>query len=194
MSFKKYYTPIKKNALSILMIGFFILLAVSPNAKSWMLQQLLTVGLFKAEIKNKDAKNLPANISFSFTDSEGVEANTAGLKGKVVLINFWASWCPPCRAEMPSLDALYQKFKNDNRIVFLIINEDEDRSKAIQYFEKNNFALPIFYTPGTVPNEIFSGTLPTTIIINKEGTIVYKHEGMADYNSAAFTNDLKDLL
>lgn len=194
MTFKTIYTALKKNAINILLAGFVLIIVFNPDAKSWLLQQLVSVGLFKVEIKKDGVNNLPENASFSFTNPEGKTATTAGLKGKVVFINFWASWCPPCRAEMPFLDELYQKLKDDDRFVFLFINEDEDKVKAIKYLEKNHFTIPLYNRSGNVPHEIFSGSLPTTIVINKEGKIVLKHEGMADYNTADFMRQLKDLL
>ncbi len=194
MSFKTFYSAVKKRGLSILLISFLIIIVFVPDAKSLLLQQLVSVGLFKAEIKKNGVNNLPQTASFSFTNSAGITVTTAGLKGKVVFINFWASWCPPCRAEMPSLDELYKKLQNDDRFVFLFINEDEDKSKAIKYLEKNHFTIPLYSRLGDVPNEIFSGTLPTTVVIDKDGKVVLKHEGLAGYNTDAFIRQLKDLL
>ncbi len=113
------------NVLSVALLIFFVF---STDAKSWVLKQLIGVGLFKAEIK-KDAQGgypLQNDLSFSFRDGHGKEMTTADLKGKTVFLNFWATWCPPCRAEMPSLNELYNKLKDDDRIVFLFISEDED--------------------------------------------------------------------
>jgi thiol-disulfide isomerase/thioredoxin len=133
------------------------------------------------------------NTDFSFTNSAGITATTASLKGKVVFINFWASWCPPCRAEMPSLNNLYKKLQDDDRFVFLFMNEDEDKAKATGYLNKEKFAIPLYNRSGNVPNEIFSGTLPTTIVLNKDGKIVLKHEGMAGYDTEEFIRQLKEL-
>lgn len=195
MQLNKFYTSLKKNAVTMLLGAFVLVLIISPDAKSWMLQQLVTVGLFKAEIKKEAVNdNSSVNTEFAFTNSTGITATTASLKGKVVFVNFWASWCPPCRAEMPSLNNLYKKLKDDNRFVFLFMNEDEDKKKAIQYLDKNNFIIPLYERSGNVSNEIFSGTLPTTIVLNKQGKIVLKHEGMAGYNTDEFIKQLKDLL
>ena len=195
MQLNKFYISLKKNAVTMLLGAFVLVLIISPDAKSWMLQQLVTVGLFKAEIKKEAVNdNSSVNTEFAFTNSTGITATTASLKGKVVFVNFWASWCPPCRAEMPSLNNLYKKLKDDDRFVFLFMNEDEDKKKAIQYLDKNNFIIPLYERSGNVPNEIFSGTLPTTIVLNKQGKIVLKHEGMAGYNTDEFIKQLKDLL
>lgn len=182
-----------KRILNILVIAFLIFIIITPNGKAWLLQQFVSIGLFKADIKKDAVQELPLNSSFSFTDSKGNVNNTSDFKGKVVFINFWASWCPPCRAEMPSLNELYNKLKNDTNFVFLFINEDDDKARGVSYIENNHFSLPIFYTSGNVPEEIFKGTLPTTIVINKEGKIVLQHEGLAGYGSDSFIRQLKEL-
>ena len=176
------------------MMSFLVVVMVSPSAKSWLLRQLVSTGLFKANIKKEGISNISSKTDFSFTNVQGVEASTVSLKGKVVFINFWASWCPPCRAEMPSLNELYNRLKDDDRFVFLFINEDDDKIKAKQYLEKNQFNLPLFSRSGNVPPEIFSGTLPTTIVLDTEGKIVLQHTGMAAYNSDDFIKQMKDLL
>lgn len=194
MNIKAFFTIVKKRGITVLLLGFLLLMIFSPGAKAWLLQQLVSVGLFKAEIIKEGVKNVPENVVFSFTYPDGRMGTTAGLMGKVVFINFWASWCPPCLAEMPSMYELYTKLKDDDRFVFLFMNEDEDKSKAVQYLEENHFTMPLYNHTGNIPNEIFNGTLPTTIIINKEGKLVLKHEGMAGYNTDAFMKQLKELL
>lgn len=137
---------------------------------------------------------MPENITLLYTTPDGNTANISDLRGKVVFINFWASWCPPCRAEMPSIIALYQKLQKDERFVFLLMNEDNDRQKAMDYLRKNHFDLPIYKRAEAIPNAIFSGTLPTTVVINKEGKIVLKKEGMGGYDADSFIKQLNDLL
>lgn len=183
-------------AINVLLVGLLLLFLFSSNAKLWLFQQLISVGLFNAELKteSKTGNGTHQSISFSFKDTSGAIKTVDELKGKVVLINFWASWCPPCRAEMPSLNALYNKLKNDDRFVFLFISEDEDLTKAKKFLGEKNYSLPLVTSAGTVSTEIFTGTLPTTIVLNKEGIIVMKHEGMAGYNTTAFIDQLKSLL
>ena len=180
---------------NILFYGLLVFFIFNTNAKSWVLQQLVAVGLFKADIKKEGVQKSTGavNTDFSFTDINGKVTSTANLKGKVIFINFWASWCPPCRAEMPSIDELYKKLKNDDRYVFIFINEDEDKTKAIKFIEDNHFTIPLHSSTGVVPNEIYSGSLPTTIVINKSGKIVLNHERMAGYNTDEFTQQLQAL-
>lgn len=184
-----------KIAANVLFYSLLLVLVFNSDAKSWMLKQLLSTGLFKAEIKKGEATTVSAHTpSFFYTDATGTQWSTADLKGKVVFINFWATWCPPCRAEMPSLNALYQKFKDDDRFVFLFVNEDEDVAKAKAYLQKEDFAFPFVASTGDVPVAVFSGTLPTTVVLDKEGRVVLKHEGMARYNTGEFIEQLKSLL
>lgn len=195
MNLKKLLNALKKRWAIVLFYGLLAVLIFSPDAKSWLLQQVVSTGLLKAEIKKEELnKSLQQAASFSFNDLNGKTVDIADLKGKVVFINFWALWYPPCRAEMPSLEKLYQKLKDDDRFVFLFMNEDEDKNKAIQYLEKNHFTIPLHYASENVPNEIFSGSLPTTVVLNKEGKIVLKHQGMAGYDSEKFIRQLKELL
>lgn len=193
VTFKGILTKIKKNWGSLIFYAILLILLFSPSAKAWVLQRVISTGFFNAEIKNEKIINQPSAPEFSFVDSNGTTISSSSLKGKVVFINFWASWCPPCRAEMPSLNKLYSKLKNDNRLVFLFVNEDDDKSKAIQYIQKNNLSIPI-YSHSRFPPEIFSGTLPTTVILNKEGAIVLKHEGIAGFDNDTFIDQLKSLL
>jgi thiol-disulfide isomerase/thioredoxin len=179
----------KPGILNILLIIGFVIFFFSTNARSWVMQQLISTGLLSAKITTP-ADNEQA--SFSFADAAGGTVNAADLKGKVVLINFWASWCPPCRAEMPSLNKLYQQFKSDPRIVFLFVNEDNDRNKGIQFLKEKQYEFPLFFDTGNAP--MFKGTLPTTVILNKSGNVVYKYEGMAGYDNDAFIKELKGLL
>lgn len=185
---------IKKNWFTALLTIFVVVMLVSPNAKSWFLEKLLSTGLFTADIKKESGPASEQATSFSFADSSGNITSTSSLKGKVVFINFWASWCPPCRAEMPSLNRFYNQLKDDGRFVFIFINEDEDRMKAIQYLQKEGFNIPLHFSTGNVPAAVFSGTLPTTVVLNKAGEIVLHHTGMANYNSEAFLKQMKNLL
>jgi len=179
-----------KNYLFYAVILFFLF---NAGAKSWLLQRIMSTGLFNAKIKTEQTANNDSPApSFSVTDSDGKIITADSLKGKVVLINFWASWCPPCRAEMPSLNKLYNDLKNDEHFVFLFINEDEHIESAKKFISKNNYSIPLYFRLN-VPTEIFSGTLPTTLVLDKHGKIVLKHEGMASYDSENFINQLKKL-
>ncbi|MGZ5247195.1 MAG: TlpA family protein disulfide reductase [Flavitalea sp.] len=190
--------PVKKPLRiigNVLFYGLLLLVLLNGDVKSWVLRQLVSVGIFSTSIdkasENKSA--LPKAAAFSYRNEKGETVSTESLKGKVVFINFWASWCPPCRAEMPSIYDLYNKFKNDERYVFIFMNEDEDKQKAVNYLKKEGFDMPIMTASGTISSELYSGTLPTTIVLNKKGEVAMKHEGMAKYSSGSFIEDFTEL-
>jgi thiol-disulfide isomerase/thioredoxin len=193
---QKIDKSIFKKAVNYIFFGLFLVLFFNPNAKAWLLRQVMSTGLFNAGIKKEatTVKQATSFANFSFRDDKGNVSSSANLKGKVVFINFWATWCPPCRAEMPALNDLYNKLRADDRFVFLFLNEDNDTANAAYYLQSNRFDIPLLSISGGVSPEIYSGSLPTTVVLNKDGQIVYKHEGIAKYNTTEFIQQLKDLL
>ncbi|HJW16681.1 MAG TPA: TlpA disulfide reductase family protein [Flavisolibacter sp.] len=197
MTFKQMMSKsFLRKAGNYIFFGLLLLLLFNPNAKAWLLRQVMATGLFNAGFKKEaSVVKQPSKLgAFNFRNEKGNIVSSTDLKGKVVFINFWATWCPPCRAEMPALNDLYNQFHKDDRLVFLFLNEDDDPAKASAYLQSNGFAMPLLSISGGVPSEIYSGSLPTTVVLNKEGQIVYKHEGIAKYNTMEFIKQLKDLL
>ncbi|MGN6342936.1 MAG: TlpA family protein disulfide reductase [Ginsengibacter sp.] len=193
MNIKPIFQKIKKHWGSIIFYAVILFFVLNTDAKSWVLRQVIATGVLNTAIKKDAPIKQQAGTDFSFSSPEGNTLNSSMLQGKVVFINFWASWCPPCRAEMPSLNSLYLTLKNDNRFVFLFVSEDDDRTKASEYLKKNNFSIPMYYRNQVSP-EMFSGTLPTTIVLDKKGNIVMKHTGLAGYDNEKFITQLKSLL
>ena len=176
-------------------IGLICLFLFVPDAKSWVMRQMLTLGFFRPDVEvnpNKGKSTVPLT-GLMVSDTKGNRISTSDLKGKVVFINFWATWCPPCRAEMPALHNMYTALKGNKNFVFLFITEDEEIGKAVEYFRDNNYDLPLYTMAGSVQSEVYSGTLPTTLVIDKVGVIAYKHEGVANYNTEKFKKYLESL-
>jgi len=112
-------------------------------------------------------------------------------KGKVVFINFWATWCPPCIAEMPSLQALYDDY--EDRVVFLFITND-DMEKVHQFKSKNGFSFEVYQLLNAPPSEFNVNAIPRTFIINKNSEIVVDKSGAVNWNSATVRQQLDVLL
>jgi thiol-disulfide isomerase/thioredoxin len=181
---------LRKNGFFIVLMIALIIVQINPGAKQWLLRQLLHTGIYNAHI-DKPVSGHP--INFHYQDEQNNVHQIAHLKGKVVLINFWASWCPPCRAELPSLQNLYNGYGRDHRIAFVTINEDSELSAAKNYLKKNSFSLPLLKSPSGIADSLYSGTLPTTIILDKAGRVRYRHEGMANFAADDFMKQLKEL-
>lgn len=134
----------------------------------------------------------PINASFVDGDKNVVELSE--LRGKVVFINMWATWCPPCIEEMPALNRLYDKYKDEENIEFLFVEVDDDYKKAEDFLVKNKYTLPLYSIKGDLPMEMASNAIPTTIIIDGRGEINIKHLGAADYDDPEIHKHIDNLL
>lgn len=182
------------NLFNIALIIFALLMVFSPDAKSLVSQGLMKLGFFKPNLeKPKEAEEIAvAHVmentltnnrpSVYFIDNKGLEVDAANLNGKVVFMNFWATWCPPCIAEMPSIVKLHEKFKDNEQVVFLFVDVDNQMISAEQFMVKRKFNLPVHVALGEIPGEWLGNSIPTTVILDKQGNIAAKHEGMADYS------------
>lgn len=191
----KVWQYIRKNGITILMVIFVGAMVVSPDAKSFVLRQLMATGIFNASIDIKDERiGNQAHTDFDFMDEKGNVQNTSSLRGKVVFINFWASWCPPCRAEFPSIEKLYSTFKDNSDVFFLTVNEDNDPATGKAYLEKEEFSVPLYQSNSNVPEEVYSGALPTTVVLDKNGKIRYHNTGFANYASDKFMKQIEEMV
>lgn len=114
----------------------------------------------------------------------------AQLKGKVLFVNNWASWCPPCIVEMPSIHDLKSKLEGVD-VEFVMVSFDEDREKAMKFMSKRNFDFDVYFPGEEYP--FTTSSIPATFIIDKNGNPVMEHVGVADYSSDEITNQIKTL-
>jgi len=139
--------------------------------------------------KDSETKDVPI-IDFTLIDQYGNEHTLSDYKGKVVFLNFWATWCPPCRKEMPDIQSLYNEYnQNHDDVIFLGVanprNENNmntrevDKDGIIKFLEDNELDFPVvFDESGEVFNFYGISSLPTTFLINKDGNIVGYAPGM----------------
>jgi thiol-disulfide isomerase/thioredoxin len=142
--------------------------------------------------KEKTQINPGAKNSLILKDPSGKQTNLGTHLNKPVFINFWATWCPPCRAEMPSIQKLYEKYKNE--VNFLIIS-DQSLEKQQGFLKQNNYELPVYQLLSRPKGSFSYNVLPTTMIISSDEKIILKKEGAHNWNSKTIRkiiNDLKD--
>ena len=186
---------IRKNLFTLLLTALLAVILLVPTAKAVFLKAMLGTGLFNAGTKKEISnKGIAAIAPLSFTDKNGSTLNTADLRGKVIFINFWATWCPPCMAEMGSVNALYNKLKNDPHFVFILADADNNLLQSTAFMSKHQYNLPVYTITGPIPENIFGGTLPTTLIVDTQGQLVQRHEGMANYDTQSMMKFLTSLL
>ncbi len=183
----------KKNIGNGLFIVFILLVLFVPSAKALLMQGLMQLGLFKPTIET-EKQVLSADLSaIKFKDAKGNVVSLADLKGKVVFINFWATWCPPCLAEMPSVNKLHQQFGNDKEVFFLMVDADSNFEKAQAYMDKKKYKMPVYIAASAIPDVLFKGSLPTTVVLDKEGRLSYSEAGAANYGSPKFIDFIQQL-
>ena len=129
---------------------------------------------------------------FKVKDLDGKDLSLAAEKGKVVLLNFWATWCGPCRAEIPSLITLQQKYKDQIQIIGLAV-DDEDENLVRSVVTEEGINYPVALTPVNVRFD-YGGiaALPTLFVINAEGKVVQKHIGL--FNPVLYDLEVRVLL
>jgi len=130
---------------------------------------------------------------FALKTVTGSTIKLSNLKGKVVLLNFWATWCGPCRAEIPDFSALYEEYKSKGFEIVGVSLDDDGWDSVTPFVKKYKIPYPIVLGNGKVVDE-YGGFefIPTTFLIDKKGNIVDKHVGMM--NRAQLEKKLKDLL
>ncbi|OGV97629.1 MAG: hypothetical protein A3I04_03600 [Nitrospinae bacterium RIFCSPLOWO2_02_FULL_39_110] len=120
---------------------------------------------------------------FTLPDLNGTNHSLSNYKGKVVFLNIWATWCKPCKDEMPSMEKLYQKFKNRD-FVMLAVSVDKDGKKAVEPFMREyGLTFPALLDPSGVTSKLYKTTgVPETFIIAKNGIVIHKVIGPRDWS------------
>ena len=191
----KFITMIKRNYSTIIVGALALVLLFVPEAKAVVQQGFMKLGLFQPKLeKVETTTKTEANYKFEMVDANGKATTLEDLKGKVVFLNFWATWCPPCIAEMPTIQTLYDKFKDDKDVVILTVEVEGKRDKVAKFMARKKLTLPVVYPTSAIPTDFFNGSLPTTVILDKQGNIAHTTIGMADYSGTDvedFLNELK---
>lgn len=136
-------------------------------------------------------KNPEASFDLQLRDPEGNIVPLSQFKGKVIFMNFWATWCPPCVAEMPAINKLHEEMGDE--VAFVMLSMDQNFDKAVSFKERKDYGLPVYELAGQLPAMYRSSALPTTYVIDADGKLALTHKGMADYNTDEFKNFLNSL-
>ncbi|WP_254827777.1 redoxin domain-containing protein [Lewinella sp. JB7] len=173
------------------------------QAIAYVQQGILATGLIRPDtelVRSSPADTAPAraarmeNLDFRMVDAAGEGVSAESLAGKVIFLNLWAVWCPPCLAEMPGIDRLYRDFADDERVAFVLLNVERDFTKGRALVEARGFDFPVYQLRGPLPAELASSTLPTTYVLGPTGEVLLSHRGMADYDTAEFREVLERLV
>lgn len=171
--------------------NFFFLVLIGlllyPPTKVYLIRLIS----FSPTAIEKNEQERITNYNWSLRGLNTASVNFNDYKDKVVLVNFWATWCPPCVAEMPSLKDLHKDYKD--KIDFLLISNE--KWKVIdEFYKENNYNFLTYSNASNPPKELQVSSIPATFIIDKKGNIVMNKNGAANWNSSDVRNLLDKLL
>ncbi len=156
-------------------------------------QAVLSTGVLNAgdELEPEEA----FDFSFEAVTPDGKPLDKKALKGKVVFLNLWATWCGPCRAEMPTIEQVYQETKGKD-VVFIILSLDQGamaEKKVRDYIAKSKYSFPVYILKATTTQLGSVRSIPTTYVISKKGMIARTEIGMTNFNTDRFKKFLEKL-
>lgn len=175
------------NLIFILILCVLLFTPLGTTFKVWV-NRLLAMS--PSLEKQEDVEQVSLD-GWTLLDEDGQVFDMASIKGRVVVLNFWATWCPPCIAEKPSFQALYDDYKD--KVVFLFVTTDP-LDKVQTFKEKNGYTLPTYFQQDAPPAVLYSSSLPASYVIDKKGNIVVKKFRAADWNSSKFRVTLDELI
>ncbi|GAB2495762.1 MAG: TlpA family protein disulfide reductase [Cytophagales bacterium] len=183
MDWKK---EIKSWGLILAFFAFLYFTGLLPVIQGAVQSVLLSTGLIKPKLERVDLTDQNFDYRGRFVDLQGNEVNLQDYRGKTVFINLWASWCGPCRAEMPHISELYKSVKDQPDLEFLMVGLDRDFEKSKDFMEGRTWAFPVVHASFGLNSSLQSESIPTTLVVNKEGKIVFYQEGMSNFNTDEF--------
>ncbi len=170
-------------------IGIFVLLMLIPQTRMPIMVFVQRTFAFGPSTAGTDEQI--KNYNWQMKTLEGKNISFAKAEGEVVFLNFWATWCPPCIAEMPYMQNIYDDYGDQVKFYFVT---DENPDRIHTFLAKNDYDLPIQINQINPPDPIEAKALPTTYVIGKNGDIHIKKKGSAKWDSKKVRNLLDKLL
>ena len=183
---------------SIVLGVMIIAVLVFYNLKGGLSQQEQSSVTVIEDSTNKLRLEFPktpaAAPNFELKDRAGKPLNVKDFRGKVVFLNFWATWCPPCIEEMPAMEKLHQELEKDG-LVMLAVNFQEGPERVKEFFTQHNLTFtPLLDRDGKVTEQYQAWGLPVSVVINKRGQIAARATGSKDWHSDEARQFFKKLL
>lgn len=166
---------------NLLFLGVIALILFVPSIRMPVQVVLNRLFSFSPSELAEEEQEVLTDWDWELMNHQGERRSFSASKGKVVFVNFWATWCPPCVAELPDLQELYNDYKDEVDFYF-VTNESTER--VSQFLNKNGYAIPVYYPLSSPPKLLESSALPTSFLFSPKGIMNRKKTGAADWNSA----------
>ena len=166
----------------------FIIISLSVTVSAGIIQERLIDNGFMV------SNEIVPSINFKLENINGIEEELTDYRGKVVFLNFWATWCGPCRYEMPSMEKLYNEFKGDG-LEILAINLGETAPVVKEFMEEYNLSFPVLLDKDNSVARIYGArSIPTTYLIDREGNILGMAVGAREWDSDALRELFREIV
>ena len=158
------------NLILLVILGVILFTPVGTHIKNW---------LHPEEKINTNINLNTINLPLKGINTE--DSNLKNLKGEVVFLNFFGTWCPPCVKEMPSIQKLYES--KGKSVKFVLIPINDTTQKVNDFLSENKYTVPVYEANDVIDLSIKPNVFPTVLIFDKKGKLVLKEEGASDWNS-----------
>lgn len=166
----------KKNALYIVIVLAITSVFLIPSVREKITDQFFPVATVQSASSFTEA-----DLDVQLKGINVASTNLKNLKGKTVFLNFWGTWCPPCREEWPSIQKLYES-KNE-KVDFVLIAMQDEEEKVREFLKTNNYTAPVYIAESPISDKILPKVFPTTYLLSGSGQILKKETSSIDWNS-----------
>lgn len=176
--------------LDFVFLALFLAM-LNPTTRKVISSSVIRYTMTAPKVEKKINSLADVDYNWRYQDQDGTAINFSENKGKVVLLNFWATWCPPCVAEMPSLQKLYDEY--GDRVEFVLIT-NEGFNIIDPFMTKRGLSLPVYTAIDPVSDILQSKSIPVTYLISKKGEIILSKTGAAKWHSDKVKQVIDNLL
>jgi peroxiredoxin len=167
----------------------------SPSPEKEDSQLAKKVSLYMRQMAIQKFERTLQSEDFALPNLYGEEVRLSDFRGKLILLNFWATWCGPCREEMPSMEKLYQEFKDQNFVILAISIDQEEAGVVAHFVDAYHLSFPILLDPRQATTSTYAvNSIPTTYVVDPNGVIIGGARGSRNWESEAARNLIKTLL
>lgn len=170
---------IKKNIIYLIVLALIAVVTLVPDIRTYLQKQFFPVATVEQAVQVDDA-----DYDIQLKGINTTSTNFKNFKGKnLVFLNFWGTWCKPCREEWPSIQSLYEERKDDMDFVLIAMLDEEDAVR--KFLQENNYTVPVYIAESPINGKILPKVFPTTFVLDPGGRILMKETSTKDWNTEA---------